>query len=598
MSAKSAKKYRERLEGSYRLIRIKKVKRMFFLIQIIIAIAIACAISYLDGMRFEPFFFPTDTFLFISLIFMVAMAGEGVYFKGVEVKFTKSKSRRFLIARNSIRASGVTIILSALLIAMLLLPLTDEYLSDTFENDLENRGENIPLDLGPYGSDDDTAMFELVSHHPLGLVRLNNLVVSVNSIETLDLDITIRNEKSRDLISRPLYSNQENTYDLIEYSSSNLELNAIIENTDDTTPAIGAFDYSIDYGMSTTFTLLIPIILVIMVIIQMVSISIMLPLRELYASSSIYSKNYVQEKEEGVEKMSERMKAEKLAKQKEEEEQAALAETIDMAELEATLAPPPPVKVKEADKGPVTKMGDLDADLQEEADIACPKCGELNSPHAAMCFVCGNPMVVADTIVDINEIIARGENSIIAKKYAEATRFFDEAIRHDNTNEKALLGKGKALNLDGKWGIAIQYVNTVVNMNPNNVDALLLKGQILEARGKTEMALEIYDKIMIIDPTIKIAASKKEELAVEIEDMIIAAAATQSEGVAMTGDAVEEDEQAVVESFMELPGIGLAKASALYQAGFTNMNQLRSASEEELTKVKGISARLAKKIKG
>ena len=593
MSAKSAKKYRERLEGSYRLIRIKKIKHGFYLMQVILALVISSTVSYMMGMRFEPFFLPTDLFLFVMLIFGAALVGEGVYFRGMEMKYTKSKSRRFLIARNSIRASAVIIILSGLVILLLFIPATDNHLSNNFEELTVNNINDASLRLDADGGGNDTLSFNIQSHPPMGMVKLKDLMLSQDTGTNLDMDVL--NGHGERLIRRGINSDVENTYDLSEYSSSRTDFTVIISNPEPV-PVNGTYSYDLDYGMSNILKFFIPALLMVIMIIQMVSISIMLPLKEMYASSSIYSKHYVHEMEEGVEKLSERKRLEAERKAREDSrkkaEEAIFEETIDVATLEP--APPP----KPVDSGPVTKMGDLDAGLDEEADISCPKCGEMNSPQAAMCFVCGNPMMVAEKeVIDINEVLERGERSMLAKKFAEAGRFFDLVISHDNANEKALLGKGRSLNAMDKWGMAVQYVNTVININPNNTDALLLKGQILEGRGKPEMALDVYNRIMIIDPTIQIAIAKKEELSMEIEDMIIAAAAAQADDMPMAGEIVEEDEQDVVEAFMELPGIGLAKASALYEAGFTSMNKLRAASEADLALVKGISPRLAKKIR-
>lgn len=598
MSAKSAKKYRERLEGSYRLIRIKKIKRGFYLMQVVLALVIASIVSFMMGMNIEPFFIPSDMFLFIMLIFGAAMVAEGVYFRGMEMKYTKSKSRRFLIARNSIRASAVAIILSGLVILLLFIPATDDYISSSFED--SNRVNDVPLRLDADGGNNNSQSFIIQSHPSTGIVKLDNLILSIDT--GADLELAVSNEVDF-LLARNINQGTENIYDLSEYSSSRTDFTVVISNSEPV-PINGTYSYHLDYGMSNIFKIFIPAILMVMIIIQMVSISVMLPLREMYASSSIYSKHYIHEKEEGTERLADRMKleaqqkaieeAEREAREAKEAKEAAMfEETIDVATLKAP-APPKPVETS-----PITKMGDLDAGLDDESDVPCPKCGEMNSPQVAMCFVCGNPMVVAEEeAIDINEIMAKGDSSMLAKKYMEAGRFFDQIISQDNANERALLGKGRALNAQDKWGMAVQYVNTVININPDNTDALLLKGQILEARGKTEMALEVYNRIMIINPFVQIAITKKKELSMEIEDMIVAAAAAQADEMPIASEVIAEDEQDVVESFMELPGIGLAKASALYEAGFISMNKLRSASEADLTKVKGISPRLAKKIKG
>jgi len=118
------KNIKARLEGSYRLIRIKRIKNIFFTIQIIIGLILGLAVSYLLGMNMNPFYFPVDTFSFIFLILVLTISVEAVYFKGLEVKYTRNKSRKFLLARNSIRRSVTIITITGLLIFLMLLPYT------------------------------------------------------------------------------------------------------------------------------------------------------------------------------------------------------------------------------------------------------------------------------------------------------------------------------------------------------------------------------------------------------------------------------------------------------------------------------------------
>jgi KaiC/GvpD/RAD55 family RecA-like ATPase len=59
----------------------------------------------------------------------------------------------------------------------------------------------------------------------------------------------------------------------------------------------------------------------------------------------------------------------------------------------------------------------------------------------------------------------------------------------------------------------------------------------------------------------------------------------------------ETDEQAI-EQFQEIPGVRASKAKALYDAGYHSMEELRAATVEQLTEVKGISKKLAIEIHG
>ncbi|MDG6220985.1 MAG: helix-hairpin-helix domain-containing protein, partial [Candidatus Thermoplasmatota archaeon] len=57
------------------------------------------------------------------------------------------------------------------------------------------------------------------------------------------------------------------------------------------------------------------------------------------------------------------------------------------------------------------------------------------------------------------------------------------------------------------------------------------------------------------------------------------------------------DQEHVLKTFMLLPGIGLSKAQALYDAGFRSIAQIRAADKESLMIAKGLSEKMAHGIK-
>ncbi|MFQ5837772.1 MAG: 50S ribosomal protein L24e [Thermoplasmata archaeon] len=57
-----------------------------------------------------------------------------------------------------------------------------------------------------------------------------------------------------------------------------------------------------------------------------------------------------------------------------------------------------------------------------------------------------------------------------------------------------------------------------------------------------------------------------------------------------------EDKETVLEAFSGIPGISRPVAEALWEAGHTSLEKLRTADEEELLKVKGIGPATLKKV--
>ena len=54
-----------------------------------------------------------------------------------------------------------------------------------------------------------------------------------------------------------------------------------------------------------------------------------------------------------------------------------------------------------------------------------------------------------------------------------------------------------------------------------------------------------------------------------------------------------KSEEEVLKEYLDLPGVGMSKAKALYEAGYDNQDKLAEASAEDLAAVKGITKKLA-----
>lgn len=548
------KTIKERLEGSYRLLRIRRIKLGFFILQISLAIGLGIFCAIFLGARGTPFYFPVDVFLFVFFLLFLFVAVEAIYFKGLEVRYTQSKSRKYLIAKNSIRNSFIILGLAVLCTTFLLLPFVQEDIAQ-----MNYQGSDGDLILSP----NNFSNFTFQTQDGLGFTRVQQIIIDSNNSQ-VTVSKVFYNEEGIAVYGPTTDAN----VDLRLISSATSSLNIYNVSLNHTGAQDISYSWSTASDISPFMSKFLPALGIAFIIVEMVSVSIMYPIREAHATSSIYSKKYVSKKDAGEYIL------EKPKVQEKTNEDMMLESTLGIE----ILPPAPVAKVQAPEKKEVArKKGVLDAGVSEEPDIPCAVCGEMNSPHAMMCYLCGNALVkkVVPT-VDVRGMLMKGVEFSRAKKFSDAISCFDEVLRHDKANETALLEKGMALHKQGKWGQAIQYINTVLQMNPANVMALLQKAEILGERDKQDKAIEVYSQVLAINPENTVAKSRMEAV---------------SEEVAM------EDAEAVLEEFMSIPGVGLGRATALYEAGFTSMESLKAAPEEKLADAKSISAKLAKKIK-
>ncbi len=555
----SIKNIKERLEGSYRLIRIKRIKLGFFAIELVLGLVLGSVMAAIMGAKFEPFYFPVDMFIFIMLIMTLLISIEAIYFKGMEIKFTRNKSRRFLLARNAIRRSMLIIAISGICVLFLMLPYTQDRITDLHS---PTSGEIIV----PAGN--ATLDESFFTQDSMGLPRIDSINIIVSDQQNaMDLVLNGIPVWSPPPSSSYLFSG------LDEHSNMQARMYVEVENQ---APMNITFSYTVTSDVSPIFKLYIPALGLAFIIVQFAAISIMYPIRELYASSSIYSKKYVATTDAGEYSVKDIRKAEVNV-----EEEKMLDEALDMELPPEPAIPTACLTVEKTEAKPKARVDD---GLIEEPDVKCGSCGAMNSAHAAMCFSCGTPLAAAEAIaMDPLEYLRKGETFAKAGKYDDAIACYDEALKQDTANEKLLFRKGEALHKLGKWGSAVQYVNTALKINPNNIETLILKAKILDERDRLDKSLEIYSQILALDPENEFAKSKMEKVSQQF--------------VEAAEEAELESAEDILEQFMCVPGIGLARATALYDAGITSMDMLKAASEEKLAGVKGISKGIAKKIR-
>lgn len=561
------KNIKERLEGSYRLIRIRRIKLGFYIIELVLALILGSAVAVLMGAAAEPFYFPVDVFLFIILIMLLVITVETIYFNGLELKYTRNKSRKYLLARNAIRKSLIIIGAAAVCVTVLFLPYSQDSIAEL---------HSLEFNIDEVEAGDTVNNVSFDCQDELGLTRAAHIHIEVNSDEN-SLMLMVADAESGKNIWNADSAEVYNFSGLAEHAGLQEPIFVVVENRA-ATPI--TFSVTVTSDVSPFIRLYIPALGLAFLIVQFASISILYPIREMYSSSSIYSKNYVAPTDKGEYSVTEI----KLSK-KDQEEEALLDSALDVELPPPTPATPQPTaKVCEVEPEMARARGKVDDGLIEEPDIKCSNCGEMNSAQSAMCFSCGTALkAVERATVDPASYLKKGEGFANSGRFDDAISCYDEALKYDASNETALLRKGEALHKQGKWGSAVQYVNTALKINPNNVNTLVLKAKILEERDRLDKSLEIYTQILALDPDNEFAKSKMAKVG---EKFVVA-----------TEEAELESAEEVLEQFMEIPGVGLARATALYEAGFLNITMLKAATEDQLAQVKGISKGVAKKIR-
>ncbi len=131
------KKQYDRLEGTYQIIRVKRLEKMAYIPQGIAIVVIFFLFLHFTGAQLKPFYLPFFFPLLIISVWLLALSIESFVFRLMEIKYRKSESAKFLMAHRSMKKAFVVIIIAVIIIIITALPFihqeVENYASPTGE---------------------------------------------------------------------------------------------------------------------------------------------------------------------------------------------------------------------------------------------------------------------------------------------------------------------------------------------------------------------------------------------------------------------------------------------------------------------------------
>ena len=119
-------KYRDQLEGTTRLVRIRRIKRLVLILMFLLIFLLSAYALAIEGAGLKPFYFPLDFVLPLVLILLLVATFTNFVFRRLEMKYSKRDSQRFLIAKHSIQRALLVIIVCLFVGGVLFFPLTGQ----------------------------------------------------------------------------------------------------------------------------------------------------------------------------------------------------------------------------------------------------------------------------------------------------------------------------------------------------------------------------------------------------------------------------------------------------------------------------------------
>jgi tetratricopeptide (TPR) repeat protein len=571
------RRFRDRLEGGYRVVRIIKLKRIMFLIFGILILVGGIMMMVVNGLSFDPFFLPIDIFLAVTLYFLIIVTGLNFFFRNLEIKHNTRNSQKHLMARNSQR-TGIAIIIICVFVAVIVMfPATAEtankILSLEGRDALNNAGDVF---VKHFDNQDRLGLFksEWVD------VELGGGAVDVQLCEKEDYDAD--NVCHTPFYDQPLFGNEETRIPID--GEGYVQLVLIIQNR-----PVGpsSFGYHVERNPTPIFIGYQPLIICILfIILNSAWILYLQPIKRKYASTSVYSEDYV------VPSVAETVPI---------AEKAVAPESVRFGPTKPTIrrraeASPPPLKDDEGLPPPpfpgraqplprgaflndlmlvLNSEGDKKATVgflrklismdpvhkealfhlgeayQQDGDYqfafneydritkidskdeeAWVKRGEVLIPLHRELEAIDSFKVALDMNADNatagewlrsikrenQKLMARAIDRSTNRDFRGAIELYDRILDRDPDNVQALLGKGTMYRRLEKWPASLEALNRVLELDPENVAAMRNKIDVFESVQSWDEALECYDAIIEKSPDNYLDWVRRGDVLFELEE--------------------------------------------------------------------------------
>src|SRR3989449_623725 len=214
---------------------------------------------------------------------------------------------------------------------------------------------------------------------------------------------------------------------------------------------------------------------------------------------------------------------------------------------------------------------------------------------------------IEEVRVDVPGLLSRALIASASGNYAQALSLFDEILEVEPSNVNALIGKAVAYRRRGKPQEALNCLDLVLGVQPGNASALLNRGNILLEQGEAEAALESFERLTQLYPNDEEAWTAQGGVLLRIgRDDDAQRAFTEAltlspgdEGIQrrlLELEAAKVDGSGILQELTSVKGIGPARAKALIDAGFKDPEDFAKATPKSLMAVKGVTRKVAEEL--
>ncbi|TLZ50462.1 MAG: tetratricopeptide repeat protein [Methanobacteriota archaeon] len=494
-------KYRDQLEGSTQLFRIRRLKRIMYLFLFALTIVLAAVSMWLNGASLKPLYLPLDALISIVVVLLFIAAVAGMAFRRLEMRYAKRDSQRFLIARTSIREAWGILALCVILAVLLFIPWTSQEINGTLQ---EQRALDIPRgQFANYTFSNKDAF--AVTLFTGGRVQMQGAQVAVTFVASSSKGTFTTSTFGSGIDLPPLAEPGYVVYTLTIQNSNNARVQGQLV---------------LRRVMMPELTGVVPAVLVAFGIVEALWITYARPFRMKYEASSIYSVRYAEASDAG---------AGNLPAVGRGPVPIVPALAQPMAAPRYPPPPPPPMDMPIRTSVPSAPMPPAEPEgptVPEQLDQGSKLYSEGKLDAALEVF----DEILEREPTNVPALLAGAAVLVRLGRGDEALRQYDQILSLDPRDAKALAGRARLYEAEGRWAQAAEAWGAYLQVVPPDLEARQARAELLLKTGDRGGAVRELEQALFLSPSDARIRQRLEGLRINVPQLLSQALVASASG--------------------------------------------------------------------
>ena len=505
--------YHDRLQGTDRLLRIRRIRKAVFAGLLALTIVLIFARLEGEGASLKPLFLPVNGILEVALIMGLTASIVGLFLRNLELRNVLRDNQRFLMAKSSMTRAIRTAAFAIGLAVALLLAITPS-LAATLLSDPPQ-----VVSLQPNARE----VVTFTSPDPLGLTFVTYATVGVTngaaSVTVMRDNVTVAAPKVLTSAQRAVLEIEPSMW------ADHATWSLVFRNTQNASTFL---TFVLQKGIVPTLFSTVPFLVFLYGAVQIGWWVVLRPIRERTKVTSLRSAAEIDSGERLYDPSAPIPDAPALAR----------ADRMTSSFVEppppSPSAPPPPPRpapvMRTPKAAPPRPSPRTPAREPETADSLVRKAEALVATGTHEAALTGFEEALRLDPAYVPALRGRATCEERLNQRSDAVETHRRILANDRRNVDSLRAIARLQMADRRWRECLEAVEDLLRVRPNDAAALEMKGDALSNLGRRPEALAAYEAAAAVDPTDENLRQKIEEVRVDVPGLLSRALIASASG--------------------------------------------------------------------